>query len=352
MSEEKNEEEKNREEEKIIEEQHKREEQQIIGEQQKANHNDEIRLRVQSATEQGVVDRELQQQIQNLQNQQLQQRRQVPVFNYKNNYKAISDQIDDTYLDTATNNSNIIDIIDLYVKGQKILYTEAKTICEMRLSCLMLPSILFTVLSSIISLIVSAEYGKVISSSLNGAIAFILALINYLKLDARAEAHRVSAYKYDKLESYLSFQSGKQLFFVEAREDMGKIVTKIENDIKEIKETNQFVLPEIIRLTFPILTNINIFAEVKKINNDEMILKTELMFIANKILAYKHKPMQTLENQEIIDDLHDKENDKIKQIILLQKKYNEIDIDIKKEMKDYNEKMSKNIYNLFSCLKV
>lgn len=272
----------------------------------------------------------------------------IPIYTYND----ISNIIDNTYLDTPTNNSNIIDIIDMYVKGQKILYTEAKTICELRLSYLMLPSILFTVASSIISLIISEKYGKIISSSLNGCIAFILALINYLKLDARAEAHRVSAYKYDKLESYISFQSGKQLFFVEAREDMGKIVSKIENDIKEIKETNQFVLPEIIRLTFPILTNINIFAEVKKINNEEMILKTELLFIANKISMYKYKLETMPQNQEIIDKLQEEENNKIKEIILLQKKYNEIDVHMKKELNSYNNKMSKTMFNLCSCLKV
>lgn len=267
-------------------------------------------------------------------------------------YNDISNLIDNTYLDTPTNNSNIIDIIDMYVKGQKILYTEAKTICELRLSYLMLPSILFTVASSIISLIISEKYGKIISSCLNGSIAFILALINYLKLDARAEAHRVSAYKYDKLESYISFQSGKQLFFVEAREDMGKIVTKIENDIKEIKETNQFVLPEIIRLTFPILANVNIFAEVKKINNEEMILKTELLFITNKISVCKYKLDPTPQNQAIIEKLQDEENNKIKEIILLQKKYNEMDVHFKNELNTYNTKMSKNIFNLCSCLKV
>jgi len=269
-------------------------------------------------------------------------------------YNDISNIIDNTYLDTPTNNSNIIDIIDMYVKGQKILYTEAKTICEMRLSYLMLPSILFTVLSSIISLILTDPYGKIISSTLNGSIAFILSLINYLKLDARAEAHRVSAYKYDKLESYISFQSGKQLFFEEAKQDMGEIVTKIEHDIKEIKETNPFVLPEIIRVKFPLLTNINVFAEVKKINNDEMILKTELMYISNSLSNYKHKvdPVTNLINQDMVDKLTAEEREKIKEIIFLQRKYFDLDLNIKAELVEYTKKMSKGYFNVCAWLKV
>ena len=117
------------------------------------------------------------------------------------------------YQNNNTNSSSIIDIIGTYVKGQCILYTEAKTLCEQRLSCLMIPSILFTVVCSIANLLLKDYiYGNLITSCLNGFIAFILALINYLKLDARSEAHRSSAYKYDKLLSYITFQSGKIYF--------------------------------------------------------------------------------------------------------------------------------------------
>jgi hypothetical protein len=127
-------------------------------------------------------------------------------------YRDVGDYFLNNYSSDNTNNSNIIDVIGVYVKGQKILYTEAKTTCEQRLTFLMLPSILFTILSSIINLLIDDIRGKIITTALNGLITFILAVINYLKLDGRAEAHRSSAYKYDKLLTYIEFQSCKQLF--------------------------------------------------------------------------------------------------------------------------------------------
>jgi 4-hydroxybenzoate polyprenyltransferase len=67
---------------------------------------------------------------------------------------------------------------------------------------------------------------------------------------------------------------------------MPEVFTKIENDVKDIKETNQFVLPEVIRYNFPILTNINIFSEIKKISNKEMILMNKLAYVLNESFAF------------------------------------------------------------------
>jgi hypothetical protein len=269
-------------------------------------------------------------------------------FSKKVTYQEICDEIDNTYLHTHTNNSNIVDIIGIYVKGQKILYTEAKTVCELRLSYLMLPSILFTVCCSIINLLIASEYGKPISSILNGAIAFILAVINYLKLDARAEAHRVSAYKYDKLVSYIEFQSGKQLFFVEANLQINDIITKIEAEIKEIKETNPFVLPEIIRYNFPHLTSVNVFTEVKKIENKEMIIKNKLIDVYQditnqeellKIGGHTNNGSGTGDSEaaikENIQKLTRRKMQIVKEIIELQNEYVSIDSVFNKEINAY-----------------
>ena len=116
-------------------------------------------------------------------------------------YKEVDTLLTRTYNSTTSNNSTICNIIAVYLKGQKLLYAEAKTHCEQKLHFLMLPSILFTVVGSVLNLTMKdTSYGTTIVSGLNAFIAFLLALVNYLKLDARAEAHRTSAYKFDKLE--------------------------------------------------------------------------------------------------------------------------------------------------------
>lgn len=246
------------------------------------------------------------------------------------------------YTDNNTNNSNIIDIIGIYIKGQKILYIEAKTTCEQRLTFLMIPSILFTVACSILNLLLkNYVHGNIVTSVLNGFVAFILAVINYLKLDARAEAHRGSAYKYDKLLTYIEFQSFKQLFLEDAKQEMTKIIENIENEIKEIKETNQFILPEVIRYNFPSLSNINVFSEVKKINITETILKNDLTNIYNEIHKLEDKLKIDKNNSDAMTQLEIKTLQKYRvtdEIIKLQNQYINIDKQFKDELIKYSQR--------------
>jgi hypothetical protein len=267
-------------------------------------------------------------------------------INSKITYKDVNKFIISNYNPTNVNNSNILDIIGVYVKGQKILYTEAKTTCEQRLSFLMLPSIFFTVTCSMSNLLLQKyEYNNLITSVLNGTIAFILAVINYLKLDARAEAHRGSAYKYDKLLSYIEFQSAKQLFLTESKNNMYDIVETIEKNISEIKETNQFVLPEIIRYNFPKLSNSNIFTEVKNIGTNEMLYINELSNIMRDIYNEKetikkkiNEKKDTNENEKNIVSLTRDYDNKVIEILKLKEKYTTLDKEFRTEMEKYSNR--------------
>lgn len=177
-----------------------------------------------------------------------------------------------SYIDMSHNHfeSNALDVLALYIKGQKLLYTEAKTYCEQQLNFLMLPAIFISCVSSIFSFL-SDRYdsGPIIIASLNGFNAFLLSLISYLKLDAKAQAHKTSAYKFDKIESMCEFNSGRFMFFDTKITDIVEAVNKIEADVSEIKETNQFILPESIRFEFSFTYSTNVFMLVKKNQSTE-----------------------------------------------------------------------------------
>ena len=268
-----------------------------------------------------------------------------------------------TFQNQNTNISFIIDIVGTYVKGQRILYTEAKTLCEQRLSCLMIPSILLTVVCSIANLIMKDYvYGNIITSCLNGLIAFILALVNYLKLDARAEAHRSSAYKYDKLLSYINFQSGKLFFLKDEKKKFGEIIIKIERDISEIKESNQFVLPEKIRYSFPRLAGINVFTEVKRIESVEIQYTNQLAnymklineFEAKKLKINNSEEIQKIEIQKVetqISELEKNKYDITIKVIQMQDEYLSIDKLFEIEMDEYRNK-NRYMPNVLDYLKV
>ena len=218
--------------------------------------------------------------------------KRTPSFFEEDEYEYINIENDlgKSYIDCANYNisSNSLDVLALYIKGQKLLYTEAKTYCEQQLNFLMLPAIFISCVGSIFSFISeNYSYGSIIIASLSGFNAFLLALISYLKLDAKAQAHKTSAYKFDKLESICEFNSGKFMFFKTTEYDILNVVEKIEKDVKEIKETNQFILPESIRYEFHFTYSTNIFTMVKKMQSREVAALHNLKICVNKLNSLK-----------------------------------------------------------------
>jgi len=282
-------------------------------------------------------------------------------------YNNVKHIVRTTFFSENDYNSSAFDIIATYIKGQKIIYTEAMSDCVSNLNYIMLPTILLSAIATVLSLTIDKFYwGPVLLASVNAFNGFLLAVVNYSKLDAAAEAHKITSHQYDKLQSLCEFTSGRLMIFSNKDDDndndhgaektaliIHKTIDEIEAKIKDIKETNSFIIPYSVRSKFANIYYLNIFSAVKKIRDKEALLINTLKNKLNRVrkMEYLNK-IGLMRNKnylhEEIINLNNEITDINEEIIGIKTKFTIIDKMFKQEIRNA-ERMRKQGWIISTC---
>jgi len=271
---------------------------------------------------------------------------------HKYTFDEISNSLELYYNDTNKYSSEM-DVLITFIRGQKHLYMQAANLTNFKLYSLYVTALCLTSLVTVMSpFIKSYAWNYIVISALNATATALISVINYFQFESSASKYTFMANQYESFENSLELSNNKLDFMDVESDKTGLIVNKIKETefrINEIRELNQTLIPAELKLAFPVITHINVFSFIKRIQDHKRLLIIKFKDVKNEInqLLYhilnpnhKHKSIHDLDPEQakqrviFLNDTKDRLKD---QLIHYRQAYKQLDYLIQKEIQ-YAEK--------------
>lgn len=230
-------------------------------------------------------------------------------------YKDVVKSLEHHYNETSKC-SNELDILITFIRGQKNLFSQSSNITYAKLYGLLMVALSITAFVTVITpFIETKSWNVILITSCNAVATLIISLTRYLNLEFTGNAFRFLANNYEKFENTLELANNKLMFIGNTDHQDALVLEKfkeLEFKIGELKDVFQVIIPNEIKSIFPVISHINIFSLIKKMDSHKKKLihtfkdiKNEMNYITFQVNTIKYKNITTNDiSSNNIKELH------------------------------------------------
>lgn len=247
--------------------------------------------------------------------------------------------------------SSELDILLTYLKGQKHLFKQSSRVTHQKFDFLMFPAIFITGTMTVVTpFLTEIKWSGWAMSVLNALLTVMITINNFMKWQAVAAIYLTISNQYDKLGISVEMTRNQYLFLDDSDEKNKLILEKMRDTEKRIMDIqnnyNDIIVPYEVQLVNPVISNINIFSFIKKIDHHKKTLIGKYKDVKNEIryMMYKWNKEQDAMDEETAMMTREKSADEIEKMQKLLAKKDEIKSQL---IQNSNSQVYSYIDNLF-----
>lgn len=262
-------------------------------------------------------------------------------------YKEVEESLNRHYTKELQISSEL-DILLTYLKGQRHIFNQASRVTLQKFNFLMFPALFITGSMTVLSpFLDTIGWSNLLVSVLNAILTIMITINNFMKWQAVAAIYLTISNQFDKLAVSVEMSRNQFLFVEDNKVKATLILEKMrdtETRIMNIQNNhNDIVIPYEVQLLNPIISHINIFSFIKKIDHHKKTLIMKYKHVKNEIryamTNWDNNPKEEAEEKEPKPEMS-----KMSQIQKLLEKKDKIKMNI---IQNNNNNVYSYIENLF-----